>query len=160
MTDFEGILEVAVKGLAPVKVGGLKNKPVFDFGDNDSLKRTLIAYKEKALPLIWLLPINPVQLEYGLMQEADVVLNICTREVNRDLPNTKRLRKSYELTLYPLWEDLQRQLFLTHQVAIIEETVQLQKFPNFQPVSNDLWDVLQISFTCQFNAKSECLIHN
>ena len=158
MTNLEDIFEKAVKGLEPVKVGAVTNKPIFDFGDVDDLKKTLATYKAKSLPLIWLLPITPIQLEYGLMQEADVTLNLCTRETNRDLLNTKRLKKSYQYTLYPLWEDLQRQMFLTHQVAIIEETVQVQKFPDFRGDFNDIWDVLQIQFTCQFNAKSECLI--
>jgi hypothetical protein len=164
MTHLEEILDKAVCGLSPVRYGAVKHQPVFEFGDVDDLKKTLRTYGEKALPLIWMLPISPIQLEYGLMQEATVTLNLCTRETNTSLLNLDRLKKSYQLTLLPLWNDLQRQMFLTHQICIIEETITVQKFPDYKVggarEQNDLWDVLQLTFTCQFNAESECLIHN
>lgn len=164
MIHLEEIIDKAVKGLTPVRYGSKKHKPVFEFGDVDDLKKTLQTYGEKALPLIWMLPTNPVQLEYGLMQEADVTINLCTRETDVSLLNLARLRKSYHLTLEPLWNDLQRQMFLTHQICIIEETITIQKFPDYkvggEREQNDLWDVLQLTFTCQFNAESECLLHN
>lgn len=164
MTHIEDIFVEAVGKMNEYKLGQESQSPSFGFGDADDLKRLLHKYPDgKALPLVWLTPISPLQLTYGLFQEATLSVFLATRETNRQLSNVARLRKSYDIILSPMWEDLQRRLFFTNQIALLEESIGLVKIPDFTgsdevPI-NDIWDVLNVQVTAQFAKKSECKIH-
>lgn len=153
------ICQEAVSTMSPVRFNNRRmGEPTFGEGD----EANLLAFMQKSkrdgwyLPLIWLLPFQPVEMEWGVMLEADVTFNICTRELRQQLPDYEREELAFDQILRPVWEDFYRAMENTNQVTFVEGTFSPGKLTNVQ-AGADLWDVLPVSITIMYSNKYHCL---
>lgn len=87
-------------------------------------------------------------------RELQIVLAIT--EPKAELLNTHRFEKSFKYVLHPLAEQIKDALWKDYRVNFIRDNeMRVQRFPNYEPVSSDVWDALRITINVQFNNKTK-----
>ena len=165
MEVLEVLMNQANSGMPEYQLNrNIKAKPIFGSGGKKRVEETLNRYKSrrKDVPiLIWLDPYRPDYDGYSGLYEAQITLNLCCAETRTqtDIEHFSE-DKAYHKILFPLWEDFQKQLWLTHRFVILDEGIQPQVLPDY--MENNLrvlgrkYDIYRIVFQARWQADSKC----
>jgi len=158
MVLFEELLENEVAKLDAIEINSIiSRKPKFGWGNSDQLRKVIQVHGEEHYPFIWSVPRQDSATGFDGMYQRTVELNLCTRETREELLNTERIDPgySYKNVLLPMWESLLRQFEVSGTITVVDDSIKWELFPDYklgeETETQEIWDVLKVIFTAQFN---------
>lgn len=121
------------------------NKPVFGWGVKDELNRFLDAEKNKAYPLIWLIPSVKTYGVGQVTQTSELVFAVNFTKDIEDWDNKTRMEATYKRILYPVIDKFLELVNREHNMSYDNTDYSIDDYPNYS-LSNsgsdviDLWD--------------------
>ena len=121
------------------------NFPVFGWGVKDELNRFLDAEKNKAYPLIWLIPSVKTYGVGQVNQTSELVFAVNFTKDIEDWDNRERMDSTFKRILYPLIESFLQTVHRSHNMSFDNTDYSIEDYPNYS-LSNrandviDLWD--------------------
>ena len=167
MIIVEESLKKLIEQIPEIQINAaLSRKPSFHWGDELELGKYIKLRDGAAYPLIWLLPGEDTYISKGGAR-YNKVERICsfvlaTRETRKELLNTERYRRSYDIVLNPLLDYLLTCLTKSNIVEQLDNEFIVLREPNYSAESEknatiDIWDAIKFDIKLRFKDNINCL---